>query len=171
MSVGDSSAELPRKSSNGLFIALSSLVVVALVAFAFLGPLTNGTTQSGTGTRCDFSPSVMALANQIQSLPKFIQLESGTNYSLVSANQNGGVETAYIGGTTMANGAVSYATTTYYPADWFFWFMPLPTYCINGGSWVGVPFIRATINLNPNGEFNLTGVGFYRSTFYPNDTS
>jgi len=93
------------------------------------------------------------------------------NYSLVSAYQNGGVETAYVGGTTMANGAVSYATTIYYPAAWFFWFMPLPTYCTSGGSWVGVPFIRAAVNLNPTGGFNLTSVGFYHSTFYPNGTS
>jgi hypothetical protein len=171
MSAGDSSAQFPKKSRNWLSVALSSLVVVALVAFAFIGTSPNGTSLSGTDARCNFSPSVMTLANQIQSLPKFIQLEDGANYTLVSAYQSGGVETAYIGGTIMANGAVSYATTTYYPPDWFFWFMPPPTYCTIGGSWVGVPFIRATVNLNPDGGFNLTSVGFYHGTFYPNGTN
>lgn len=27
------------------------------------------------------------------------------------------------------------------------------------------------INLNPDGGFNLTSVGFYHGTFYPNGTS
>ena len=92
------------------------------------------------------------------------------NYTLVSAYQNGGVETAYVNGTPLPNGAVSYATTIYYPPNWFFWFMPLPTYCTHNGSWVGVPFIRATVDVNPNGGFNLSSVGFYRGNFYPNGT-
>ena len=145
------------------------LVVGGLVVGYYVG---SGNRQTiTTSSHCDYSPEVAAVADQIRNKPSFIQLEDGTNYTLVSAYQETSSGTAYINGTPMPNGAVSYATTIYYPAAWFFWFMPLPAYCASGGSWVGVPFIRATVNLNPDGGFNLTGVGFYHSTFYPNGTS
>lgn len=130
-----------------------------------------GTNQPTTSARCDFPPEAAAVADLIHNQPKFIQLEDGANYTLVSAYQETSGGISYIDGTPMPNGAVSYATTIYYPAAWFFWFMPLQTYCTSGGSWVGVPFIRATVNQYPNGGFNLTSVGFYHGTFYPNGTS
>jgi hypothetical protein len=150
--------------------ALFSVIVVIVAGFAFVGSYASGTSVSGVGARCDFSPEVVAVADQIESQPRFIQLEDGANYALVSAYQNEGVETAYVNGTPLPNGAVSYDTTIYYPSDWFFWFMALPTYCANGGSWVGVPFIRADVDVNPDGRFNLSTVGFYHSIFYPNGT-
>jgi hypothetical protein len=151
--------------------ALFSAAVVIVAGFAFIGSYTSGTKQPSTGARCGFSPEVVAVAELVHNLPEFIQLEDGTNYTLVSAYQESNGGTAFINGTPMPNGAVSYATTIYYPAAWFFWFMPLPTYCNGGGSRVGAPFIRATVNLNPDGGFNLTSVGFYHSIFYPNGTS
>jgi len=151
--------------------ALFSVVVVIVAGFAFIGSISSGTNLPSKSIPCDFSPAVAAVAAQVRNQPNFIQLEDGATYTLVSAYQETTGGTAYINGTPMPNGAVSYATTIYYPAAWFFWFMPLPTYCTGGGSWVGVPFIRATVNLNPDGGFNLTNVGLYHSTFYPNGTS
>ena len=150
--------------------ALFSIVVMLVAGLAFIGSYGYGAKESATVSRCAFSPEAVAVADQIRSQKAFVQLEGGTNYTLVSAYEETTGGTAYVNGTPMPNGVVSYATTIYYPAAWFFWFMPLPTYCANGGSWVSVPFIRATVNLNPNGGFNLSSVGFYRSTFYPNGT-
>lgn len=148
--------------------AIFTVVVVIIAGLAFAGTYGNGANESGV--HCDFSPSVVAVASDIRNQSRFIQLENGANYTLVSAYQNGGVETAYVGGETMSNGAASYTTTLYYPPNWFFWFMPLPSYCASGGSWVGVPFIRATIDVDPDRGFNLSSVGFYQGTFYPNAT-
>jgi hypothetical protein len=150
--------------------ALFSVVAVVVAVFALAGSYAGGTSSSGGSLRCNFSPEVMAVANQIRSQSRFIQLEDGANYTLVSAYQNGGVETAYLGGATLPSGAVSFATTVYYPLNWYFWFMPLPTYCASGGSWAGVPFIRADVSLGADGAFNLSSASLYHGTFSPNGT-
>ena len=162
---------------NGAIAVLFVILVAGSVGVAYLAGRRTITITSTvlccTYTavpRCNFSLSVVAAASEIRSEPGFIQLEDGANYTLVSAYQNSEGGVAYVGGTTTANGAVSYATTIYYPPNWFFWFMPLPAYCSGGGSWVGVSFIRATVNSNPDGGFNLSGVRFYQDTFYPNAT-
>src|SRR5437016_1714862 len=126
-----------RRTVTGLAFAAIIFAVVTSI-----GTITHGQTRttsqtdetytgSGSGTNgfCNFSSEVMATANQIRNLPRFIALEGGAIYTLVSAYQSSGVATAYIGGTTLPDGTVRWATTVYYPPSWSFWFMPFPTYC------------------------------------------
>jgi hypothetical protein len=145
------------------FIAIVAIIVGAM-GFAV------SDFQPSATSFCNFPPEVTLLGNQIRNLSGFIALEVGENYTLVSADQNG-VETAYLDGTTLPNGTTSWARTIYYPPYWSLMFMPLPTYCTSGGSWVGVRFIRAAVPVDANGSFDLGNISLYHSTFLPNGTA
>lgn len=152
-----------------VFIALAVTVVIA-AGLSASSPIGSGNS-SGAGTSgfCDFSSDVVIAATQIQNLPKFKSLEGGQNYTLVSADEQG-AETAYFDGVIQPDGSVSWSKTVYYPASWSLWYMPLPTYCAMGGSWVGVSFITAEVSLNADGSFNVSSASIYQGVFLPNST-